>query len=148
MIERMILMTGGAGFIGSHLTEELLNKGTNVAILDNLNRKMQNVQHLLDNPLVTLIKEYLKERARLALIWLCSLLGVTVECHVAVLLLRGIIGGIIRVYLHLFLGFKVVSNRLKSSESVADGSACGKASGPFCLMGACWVHRLCTYLRT
>ena len=33
---RKILVTGGAGFIGSHVTEELLERGYEVAVLDNL----------------------------------------------------------------------------------------------------------------
>ncbi len=31
------LITGGAGFIGSHLAEELIRKGNSVTILDDLN---------------------------------------------------------------------------------------------------------------
>ena len=31
-----ILVTGGAGFIGSHITEELLMRGHNVVVLDDL----------------------------------------------------------------------------------------------------------------
>lgn len=43
-----ILITGGAGFIGSHLAEGLLRKGHNVVILDNLSTgKYENIQHLL-----------------------------------------------------------------------------------------------------
>ncbi|MFW5653139.1 MAG: NAD-dependent epimerase/dehydratase family protein, partial [Planctomycetota bacterium] len=34
--QRHILITGGAGFIGSHLTDQLVNAGHNVRILDNL----------------------------------------------------------------------------------------------------------------
>ena len=33
---RKVLVTGGAGFIGSHITEELLERGYEVAVLDNL----------------------------------------------------------------------------------------------------------------
>ena len=46
-----ILVTGGAGFIGSHLCEYLLDKGHEVICIDNFftgNKK--NVQHLLKNP--------------------------------------------------------------------------------------------------
>ncbi len=46
------LITGGAGFIGSHLAEYLLEKGHNVAILDNLSTgSMENIHHLKENPL-------------------------------------------------------------------------------------------------
>ena len=45
-----VLITGGAGFIGSHLAEELLIKGDNVCILDDLSTgSPTNIQHLLDN---------------------------------------------------------------------------------------------------
>jgi len=41
------LITGGAGFIGSHLAERLLEKGENVVLLDNLSTgSMENIRHL------------------------------------------------------------------------------------------------------
>jgi UDP-glucose 4-epimerase len=49
-----ILVTGGAGFIGFHLTKKLLQLGANVTIYDNMsNAKMENVQ---DNPQATFVK--------------------------------------------------------------------------------------------
>jgi UDP-glucose 4-epimerase len=62
----MMLITGGAGFIGSHLTERLLNEGHKVTVLDNFSSgKIENIQHLLDNPLVTLVKEDMKKPKKL-----------------------------------------------------------------------------------
>jgi UDP-glucose 4-epimerase len=46
-----VLITGGAGFIGSHLCERLLDRGDNVAILDDLSTgRFANIQHLEENP--------------------------------------------------------------------------------------------------
>ena len=45
------LITGGAGFIGSHLAELLLSKGHRVLAVDNLSTgRMANIEHLLDDP--------------------------------------------------------------------------------------------------
>jgi len=46
-----VLLTGGAGFIGSHLAERLLADGYRVAVLDNLYAgKLQNLKRCSDNP--------------------------------------------------------------------------------------------------
>ncbi|MFC2097831.1 UDP-glucuronic acid decarboxylase family protein [Bacteroidota bacterium] len=48
---KKILVTGGAGFIGSHLCERLLNEGNEVICLDNFfTGSKKNIIHLLDNP--------------------------------------------------------------------------------------------------
>lgn len=45
-----ILVTGGAGFIGSHLCEKLLSEGNQVICLDNFfTGSKKNIEHLLDN---------------------------------------------------------------------------------------------------
>lgn len=55
--KKRILVTGGAGFIGSHLCEQLLNEGNEVVCLDNFfTGSKQKVVHLLSNPYFELVR--------------------------------------------------------------------------------------------
>ena len=55
--DKNILVTGGAGFIGSNLSEVLLEKGNKVVCLDNFaTGKRANIAHFLSNPMFTLIE--------------------------------------------------------------------------------------------
>ncbi len=54
---RRILITGGAGFLGSHLCERLLNDGHDVLCVDNFfTGTKDNIIHLLDNPHFELLR--------------------------------------------------------------------------------------------
>src|SRR6202166_2482448 len=56
-LQRRILVTGGSGFLGSHLCESLLAEGANVICLDNFfTGSRRNVEHLLDNKHFELIR--------------------------------------------------------------------------------------------
>jgi UDP-glucuronate decarboxylase len=57
-----ILVTGGAGFIGSHLCERLVGEGNEVLCLDNFfTGRRENILHLLDNPRFELIRHDVTE---------------------------------------------------------------------------------------
>ncbi len=62
------LITGGAGFIGSHLAEELISRGHQVCVLDDLSTgRLENVTHLRENPnfelvVGTILNQYLVDK--------------------------------------------------------------------------------------
>jgi len=52
-----ILLTGGAGFVGSHLADALIARGAQVVVVDNfLTGSKDNVAHLADHPRFTLVE--------------------------------------------------------------------------------------------
>ena len=56
-MKKRILVTGGAGFIGSHLCEKLLDERNEVICVDNFfTGSKQNIIHLLDNPYFEIIR--------------------------------------------------------------------------------------------
>ena len=61
------LITGGAGFIGSHLAERLLHRGDTVALLDNLSTgSMENIRHLKSSERLSYHLDNIENRQLLA----------------------------------------------------------------------------------
>ena len=77
-----VLVTGGAGFIGSHICDKLLEKGAEVVCLDNfLTGHRRNIEHNLNNSNFKLIEGDIRD------IETCkrAMKGCTHVCHQAAL---------------------------------------------------------------
>ena len=61
-----VLITGGAGFLGSHLCDRLIHEGHEILCLDNFfTGRKQNISHLLQNPNFEVIRHDVAEPFRI-----------------------------------------------------------------------------------
>jgi nucleoside-diphosphate-sugar epimerase len=70
---RKVIVTGGAGFIGSHISEELLRLGCKVLVIDNLSTgKIENIEDILKNPDLQFIQGSITNVSLLNKLFSCS----------------------------------------------------------------------------
>jgi UDP-glucose 4-epimerase len=145
------LITGGAGFIGSHLAEHLLAGGNSVAILDDLSTgRRENIAHLLSNPNVKFVHDTVENASAVAALMekaeicyhLASAVGVQLIVDRPVETIRTIIGGT-QVVLEAARRFGKPVLLTSSSEVYGKGSKV-----PFCedddvVMGSTRHSRWC-----
>jgi len=80
LTKNKILVTGGAGFIGRHLVDRLIEKGNKVTVFDNISSgKLQFIEHHLENPDFTLIKGDLLDQEAIE----AACRDIDIVCHVA-----------------------------------------------------------------
>ena len=67
---KRVLVTGGAGFIGSHLCERLLDDGADVLCVDNyFTGSKANIAHLMGNPHFEIMRHDVTFPSRISLAW-------------------------------------------------------------------------------
>jgi len=92
-----VLVTGGAGYIGSHLSDHFLSQGYRVTVLDNLyTGSMKNIEHNLSNPAFSFVEGNILDKALVEKLveghdLICHLAAVVGITHV----LRNPVGSII-----------------------------------------------------
>jgi UDP-glucuronate decarboxylase len=73
-VPKRILITGGAGFIGSHLCDRLVSDGHQVICLDNFfTGRKKNIEHLLGNPAFELLRHDVTQPILLEVDWIFNL---------------------------------------------------------------------------
>jgi nucleoside-diphosphate-sugar epimerase len=112
-----ILVTGGAGFIGSFLCEQLLTQGYSVIAIDNLFRgKIENIAHLKNNPAFSFIELDLSLTTHIQ-----KVQKILVEQHVKVIFHLAAINGTQHFYDHAYFvldqNSKLTQNVLAATEN-------------------------------
>lgn len=64
---KKVIVTGGAGFIGSHLTTNLIENGYKVVIIDNFNTgKLSNINHIKKNKYLSIFKADIRDKKKIS----------------------------------------------------------------------------------
>lgn len=111
---RNILVTGGAGFIGSHLVEQLLAQGHSVTVIDDLSTgRLANLREVHSNPKLTVIQSRISDCADLA--------GIVGKAN-AIYHLAAAVG----VELVMTSGLKTIETNLRETQFILDAASANR----------------------
>jgi len=109
-----ILVTGGVGFIGSHLVERLLAEGHSVTIIDDLSTgRLSNLQQVLSNPKLSVIESKISE---------CPHLAALVAKTSSIYHLAAAVG----VELVMTSGLKTIETNLRETQCILDAASASR----------------------
>jgi UDP-glucose 4-epimerase len=151
VMAKKFLITGGAGFIGSHLSERLLAEGHNVTVLDDLSTGREaNVRHLLDRDDFQLVNDSVENESTVgtlmarcdAVFHLASAVGVQLVADEPVRTIRTTIHGT-EVVLESANKYRRPILITSSSEVYGKGSRVPFSEDDDVVMGATRFSRWC-----
>ncbi|GAB4291918.1 MAG: SDR family oxidoreductase [Myxococcota bacterium] len=118
-----ILITGGAGFIGSHLCKRLLDEGNEVICLDNLfSSRKENIVPLLDNPRFEFVRHDITEPFRVEVDWIFNLACPASPVHYQVNPIKTVKTNVLGALNMLGLAKRVKARILQASTSEVYGN--------------------------
>lgn len=110
---KQVLITGGAGFIGSHLVERLLRDGNSVTVIDDCSTgRLENLKLVEDNPRLRVLQAKISECDNLA--------GLARECG-AIFHLAAIVG----VELVMDSALRTIESNLRETQLILDAASAG-----------------------
>ena len=119
---KLCLVTGGAGFLGSHLCERLLADGHEVISVDNyFTGRKRNIQHLVDNPRFEVIRHDVTQPLLLEVDWIFNLACPASPVHYQVNAIKTIKTCVIGALNMLGLAKRVHARILQASTSEVYG---------------------------
>jgi len=122
VIRKKILITGGAGFIGSHLTERLLNEGHSVIIIDNFHTgSRDNVRHLLHNDNLEVYRNDVTDHYRMEVDYIYNLACPASPIHYQRSPVKTVLTSVLGVINALELAKEVKARVLQASTSEVYG---------------------------
>ncbi|MBN1765523.1 MAG: SDR family oxidoreductase [Sedimentisphaerales bacterium] len=117
-----ILITGGAGFIGSHLAERLLDAGHSVIILDNFHTgSKDNIRHLLDNDYLEIYRHDVTDSYRLEVDCIYNLACPASPIHYQRSPVKTVLTSVLGVMYALNLASEIKARVLQASTSEVYG---------------------------